>query len=229
MAGYINDILLTFESLIQPNLWLYQFYNYIDMWYADNDYKLEISKNVSMNFGIQGVMQTANGSNIVGQQTLFGTNIPAGTPSGNAIGLKWNINVPHDTISFSYNNVFGPAGSYLNGGLISPYTYAFETDPLYTTPALGSMAELGSGSAFTFRNINKFLDNSLTFTASYSMFWVNKVYPTQADLIEEWDATLRYNIPHTKFATLARLVYYQQPGYAGGNIFQPRVIVTYVF
>ena len=211
------------------NLWLYQFYNYVDMWYADNDWKLELSKNVSMNFGIQGVMQTANGSNLVGQQTLEGTNIPAGTPNGNAVGVKWDINVPHDTISFSYNNVFGPTGSFLNGGLITPYTYLFETDPLYTTPALGSMAELGSGSAFTFRNKTKFLDNSLQFNVSYSVFWINKIFPTQANLIEEYNVVLKYNIPHTKFSTLGRLVYYQQPDYAGGNTFQPRIIVTYVF
>jgi len=226
---------LAIGAIYQPiqndtlNIWLYQFYNYVDMWYADNDWKLDISKNVSMNFGIQGVMQTANGSNLVGQQTLIGTTTPAGTPNGNAVGVKWDINVPHDTVSFSYNNVFGPTGSYLNGGLISPYTDGFETDPLYTTPALGSMAELGSGSAFTIRNKTKFLDNSLMFNVSYSVFWLNKLYPSQPDQTQEYDIVLKYNIPHTKFSTLGRLVYYQQPDEAGGNIFQPRIIVSYVF
>jgi hypothetical protein len=211
------------------NLWFYQFYNYIDMWYADNDFKLNLSKNVSMNFGIQGVMQTANGSNLVGQQTLIGTKLPAGTPNGNAIGLKLDINVPHDTVSFSYNNVFGPVGSFLNGGLLTPYTYLFEADPLYTTPGLTSIAELGSGSAFTLKNKMSFLDNSFNTTLSYSAFFVNTVYPTQANHLEEYDAIMTYNVPHTKLSILGRLIYLQQPGNAGGNILQPRLVIGYVF
>lgn len=212
------------------NVWFYQFYDYADMWYADNQYTLQLSKNVSFIFGAQFVNQSSNGSAITSTllkpdsttQTLGGIN-------SNAVGLKWSIKAGDNTTTFAYNNVFGAQNSYLGGGIVTPYTYGLETDPLYTTPALNSIAELGSGSAYLIKNSISFMDNSLKASLAFAQFFVNQTYANQANLITEYDAALQYTIPKTALNLWSRVVYVSQPDYAGGDFWQPRIIINYNF
>lgn len=212
------------------NVWFYQFYDYADMWYADNKYHLPLADSISFDFGMQALTQSANGSSIPSATLMPGsTTQNLGGVSGNAIGLKWAINVAHNTLAFAYNNVFGSSNSYLNGGIVTPYTYGLETDPLYTTPALNSIAELGSGSAYLIKDSMAFMDNSLKASLSFSQFFVNQVYVTQANQITEYDAALQYTIPHTTLNFWSRMVFVSRPDYAGGSFLQPRFIINYIF
>lgn len=214
------------------NVWFYQFYDYADMWYADNNYHLPLSanQNASMDFGIQALTQNANGSSIPANTLMSGsTTQNLGGVNGNAIGLKWAINTGHNTLTLAYNNVFGASNSYLNGGIVTPYTFGLETDPLYTTPALNSIAELGSGSAYLIKDSMTFMDNSLKASLAYAQFFVNQVYDTQANQVTEYDAALQYTVPHTTLNIWSRLVYVSQPDYAGGSFIQPRLILNYIF
>jgi len=214
------------------NAWFYQFYDYADMWYADNNYHLPLSdKNVvSMDFGFQALTQNANGSSIPANTLMPGsTTQNLGGVSSNAIGIKWAINAGPNTLTLAYNNVFGSNGSYLNGGIVTPYTFGLETDPLYTTPALNSIAELGSGSAYLIKDSMAFMNNSLKASLAFSQFFVNQVYATQANQVTEYDAALQYTVPHTTLNFWSRLVYVSQPDYAGGSFLQPRLIVNYTF
>jgi hypothetical protein len=104
-----------------------------------------------------------------------------------------------------------------------------EVDPLYTTPALTSLAELGSGYAYTLRNSTSFMDNSLKFNLSMSQFFVNQVYVGQATNVTEYDASLLYRIPHTNMNVWTRLVYLEQPDNVGGNMLQPRLIFNWTY
>ena len=200
------------------------------MWYVDNNYHLGLSENTSMDFGIQALNQGANGSSIPSNTYLPGsTTQTMGGINGNAVGFKWAINVKHNTLTLAYNNVFGSSGSYLNGGIITPYTYGLETDPLYTTPALSSIAELGSGSAYLIKDSMSFLDKRLKASLSFSQYLINKVYVTQANKVTEYDAALQYTVPHTTLNIWTRMVYISQPNYAGGSYLQPRLILNYTF
>lgn len=202
------------------NAWFYQFYDYADMWYADNSYHVPLSTNVSMDFALQALTQSANGSSIPASTLMPSSNSQSlGGASGNAVGVKWAINVAHNTITFAYNNLFGASGSYLNGGIVTPYTYGLETDPLYTTPALTSIAELGSGSAYLIKDSMSFFNNSLKASLAFSQFFVNQVYATQPGQVTEYDAALQYTIPKTNLNFWSRLVYVSQPDYAGGSFF----------
>jgi len=212
------------------NAWFYQFYDYADMWYADNNYHLPLSTATSFDFGVQALTQNANGSSIPANTLAPGSSTQnLGGVSGNAVGMKFAVNVGHNTVTLAYNNVFGANGSYLNGGIVTPYTFGLETDPLYTTPALNSIAELGSGSAYLIKDSMSFLDNSLKASLAFSQFFVNQVYATQANQITEYDAALQYTIPNTTLNFWSRLVYVSQPDYAGGSFLQPRLIVNYTF
>jgi hypothetical protein len=113
--------------------------------------------------------------------------------------------------------------------MVTPYTFGMEIDPLYTTPALTSLAELGSGYAYTLRNSTTFMDKSLKFNLSMSQFFVNQVYSTQMNQVTEYDGTLIYRIPHSTMNVWTRMVYLQQPQNNGGNMWQPRVIFNWTY
>lgn len=208
-------------------LWLYNFENYANLAYVDNSYHLNLPSIVSMDFGLQGFME--QGSGITTQTVLPGMQNTAGSVSSNGLGAKISLNIGDNTTSISFNNIFGPNGSYLNGGMVTPYTYGMEVDPLYTTPALTSLAEQGSGYAYTLRNSTWFMDKNLKFNLSASQFFVNQVYSGQPNQINEYDGSLMYSIPHTHMNIWTRLVYLEQPDYYGGNMWQPRIIYNWTF
>lgn len=210
-------------------LWFYNFADYAKMAYVDNSYHLKLSDLFSFDFAGQGFMQSSSGSSLTNQVSLPGQSTPAGVVASNGLGGKIALNIGNNTSSFSYNNIFGSSGSYLNGGMVTPYTYGMEIDPLYTTPALTSLAELGSGFAYTLRNSTTFMDNSLKLSFSFSQFYVNQIYDTQPNLVTEYDAVLLYRIPHSNMNVWTRLVYLDQGEAYGGTMWQPRVIFNWFF
>lgn len=213
------------------NLWYYNFIGQADMWYFDNHYHQSISKNVSMDFGIQLLNQTSSGDVFTSStyQTIQGQIAQTPGVAGNAVGAEWAINTGNNTLLLAYNNVFGTPGSLLNGGIITPYTYGLETDPLYTTPALSSIAELGSGSAYLIKDTMHFLDNSLKASLAFAQFYVNQVAAWQPGLQTEYDAALQYTVPKTNLNIWTRVVYIDTSQNAGGSFWQPRLIVNWTY
>jgi hypothetical protein len=211
------------------SLWLYNFADYASMVYVDNNYSFPLNSFASIDLDFQGFMQSSSGAAITTQINLPGQNTTAGVVSSNGIGGKVALNLGDNTSSFSYNNIFGNSGSFLNGGMLTPYTYGMEIDPLYTTPALTSLAELGSGFAYTLRNSTTFLEKALKFSLSFSQFFVNQVYATQANLVTEYDGAILYQIPKTNMNLWSRLVYVDQGNNYGGSMWQPRVIFNWFY
>jgi hypothetical protein len=210
-------------------IWLYNFADYANMAYLDNTYHVGLSKLFSFDFSLQAFAQTSAGSSIPNQVLSPNQTTTLGNVSSNGLGLKMALNIGDNISSISFNNIFGSQGSYLNGGMVTPYTYGMEIDPLYTTPALTSIAELGSGWAYTLRNSTSFLDKSLKFNLSMSQFFVNQVYATQMTQATEYDASLLYRIPHSNMNVWTRMVYLQQPANYGGDMWQPRLIFNWTY
>jgi hypothetical protein len=210
-------------------LWLYNFADYANMAYLNNSYHVDLTKLTSIDFGLQAFTQTSAGSAITNQVMSPNQTTTLGNISSNGLGAKIALNIGDNITSISFNNIFGNNGSYLNGGMVTPYTYGMEIDPLYTTPALTSLAELGSGYAYTIRNSTSFLDKSLKFNLSMSQFFINQVYASQVTQITEYDASLLYRIPRTNMNIWARMVYLQQPPSFGSELWQPRVIFNWTY
>lgn len=209
------------------NLWFYEFSSYANMWYFDNNFRVKLDDAYSMDVGLQALNQSSNDNSIVANITLPGTDKPAGLINSNVIGVKWGLNVPHDFFSISYNNMFGPNGSFLNGGMVTPYTFGLGSDPLYTTPALTSLAEIGSGYAYTVKNTYRMLQDQLAINLSYSSFHINQVFAGQPDApVTEIDAGTIYNWTKN-LNTFARIIYVYNPVF--GVQWQPRLIVNYTF
>ena len=213
------------------NLWYYDFIGQAEMWYLDNHYHQGLSKNVSMDFGVQLLNQAGTGNVMTSStyQNMQNQTVQTQAVAGNAVGAEVALNTGDNTLLVAYNNIFGTSGSMMNGGIITPYTYGLETDPLYTTPALSSLAELGSGSAYLIKDTMHFLDGSLKASLAFSQFFVNQVMYGQPTSQTEYDAALQYTVPHTNLNIWTRVVYLSAPENAGGSFVQPRLILNWTF
>lgn len=213
------------------NLWYYQFLDFADMWYLDNTYNFKLPCKNSIDLGLQALTQYSNGNAVTATTLIPGSTTQfLGPLHGNAVGIKLAFNAPHNTLMVGYNSVFGTGNSYLRGGIVTPYTFGLETDPLYTTPALSSLAEFGSGNAYIVKYSMSFFDDALKTNLSFSQFFVKKVFNSQPNKVTEYDAGFSYTFPQCKNLILwSRLVFLQLPQYAGGDILQPRLIINYVF
>jgi len=119
------------------------------------------------------------------------------------------------SLNLAYSDIWGPVSAYGQGAIVSPYTYGFATDPLYTTPYLSGLVELGiSGQvykispAFTFLNGNLSIAPALTTFITQNPNWSNT---------HEYDFVFKYSIPQVQGLTLFAVYAYQQVPAANQN------------
>ena len=84
----------------------------------------------------QGAMQGQNGDGNISNNNGYGNSV-----SSNMVGTNLAFNYSIFGLSIAYNNIWGPSDGYEAGGLVSPYTYQYATDPLYTTGWIQGMIE----------------------------------------------------------------------------------------
>jgi hypothetical protein len=209
--------------------WLYNFDNYAQLAYNDNNYHINVKDPFSIDINFQDFAQRSFTPSFVNQINLPGQSTTAGGIVSNGLGALIGFNTYDNSTTFAFNTIFGPNGSFLNGGMVTPYTYGLEVDPLYTTPALFSIAELGSGYAYSIRNTTFFLKHSLRLSVIYTNFVVNQLYATQPNQVSEYDTALVYKIPQTTLSLWGRVSYIQQPSYAGGDYFNSRLSFNWLF
>lgn len=199
-------------------VWGYQFYDYANLLYADAGLKIPSSSNLNFNIGLQALTEGANGANIL-------NNAGYGSVNSNAAGLQLGLNYKKFGLQLGYNNIWGPSGSYSGGGIVSPYTYQYATDPLYTTGFLQGMVEYGAGNAYKITPSLTILDNSLVLNASYIAFNTINVPATS-----EYDFTANYAVPQIKGLNLfGAYGYIDQHSSFGINYSQAQLLVSYLY
>jgi hypothetical protein len=154
------------------NLWFYKFYDYVDMAYADYEHKLNLMSNTHVKFALQGLSQSAEGADVIGQKANYTSDsFIAGSPGGNAVGAKMELGYDIYLFQLAWNQVFGDSNSFGGGGLVSPHTYSLATDPLYTTSILHGLIEAGSaGSAYKISSGVNLLNSSLMLSAGFASY-----------------------------------------------------------
>lgn len=205
-------------------LWGYQFNNYGTLLYADNSIKFQPSKALSFNLAAQVGTdnQLNNNSNAL-------TNDNLGQISSNFVGLQGGVNYDWFGLNLAYNNVWGTNSAYGNGAIVTPYTYGFATDPLYSTPYMSGLADLGTaGSAYKLNPSFTFLDGSLSFSTAYTIF---NTSIAEWNGTQEYDFTATYNISQIKGLTLFGVYAYQQvPAInTNGNSYITQIYVSYLY
>jgi hypothetical protein len=117
-------------------IWYIKYLDYAQMWYADG--KLTFREVPAKPFlAIQLARQTNSGAALIGpiDAKVYGLQLGIQTNA-----LKFTLNddyIPHQ------------AGTYLNGGLATPYATQIASGPLFAQPYLTSTQDLGSGNAWS--------------------------------------------------------------------------------
>lgn len=212
----------------QTDIWFYQFYDYVNLGYADTSYNWQASKLVGINLAIQGAIEQANGANIINQQTVTAPVYTAGSPQSNVLGAKLGVTLDNWGLTVAHNQFWG--SGYGNGGFVSPYTVYNVTDPFYTSSLLAGMVEKGSaGQAYKYSVNVGFLDNSLLFTGAYAQYLTQDVsnYPNTAEV----DFTVQYVMPnfHNALVFTGEFSYLQQPASLGGDLYSPVLWISYAY
>jgi hypothetical protein len=219
-----------FDNNNTLRMWVYNFQQYANMFYADDTLKLPVNKDLSFNLAAQGGYEHGTGMG----DDLISTNSD-GSINSTYFGAQASFNYDWFGLALAMNSVMGPSNSYLGGNIVSPYTYEIATDPLYTTSYMMGMVEKAAGSAFKVTPSFSFMDNSLTFAPSAAYYSTVDIPSSQ-----EYDMIITYNVPQVK-GLLFTLdgAYLIQPEYtnpfpnvggpAGGNAYVIQLGTSYLY
>jgi len=149
----------------KADLWYYDFYQFAKMFYANVNYTLKTGTGFDPFVGGQYVREY--GASLLSKQ---GANATAWGAIG---GVNYKTGIGGGSFSVAYNSLEPQNGGFLNGGLISPYTVGYATDPLYTTAMIRGLADnLGPGHGYKIKwtqNINM-MDQHFLFIAAFAHF-----------------------------------------------------------
>lgn len=205
---------------LQVRIWGYQFLDYADMAYVDGSYKLPINEDMGFTFGVQGLMQGQNGRGDILNSNGYGNDVRS-----NMVGAQVEFNYKIFGLQLGYNNIWGPSDGYEAGGIVSPYTYQYATDPLYTTGWIQGMVERSSGQAYKVAPSLTLLGENLIITPSYQHYQTTYV-PTS----DEYDLQISYNVPEVKgltfFGGVGLLTNADEDG---NNVYQAQVMASYLY
>lgn len=210
-------------------LWGYEFENYGELFYLDNSIKFKPTANLAFNIAAQGGTNNSNGSigNANGTNAL--TDAGYGQISSNFAGIQGGLSYKWFSLNLSYNNVWGNQTAYGSGAIVSPYTYGMATDPLYTTPYMAGLVDMGTaGSAYKINPSFNFLDSNLSIAPAFTTF---QAALPQWNGTNEYDLIVSYSIPQVKGLNLFGAYAYQQVPLANpsGNNYVTQLFVSYLY
>ncbi len=150
--------------------WYYNFLGFARMGYVDGSYTFKTGSGYDPFVAAQYVGETGGSSNILVENgaKLFG--VAGSKVKSQAWGADVGVNIPHGKFDVSYNKISQETGAIGDGALISPYTAAYATDPLYTTSMIRGLVEQGPGHAWKARFTYNLFDDRLLLQAAYAKY-----------------------------------------------------------
>lgn len=207
-------------QMLNARMWGYAFANYTDMAYADTTIKLPVNDDLGFTLGFQGLIQGQNGQGDILNNNGYGNSVRS-----NMVGAQLTANYSIFGLQLGYNNIWGPSDSYEAGGIISPYTYQYATDPLYTTGWIQGMVERSAGQAYKVAPSLTMLDSNLIITPSYE-YYATSIIPASA----EYDIQVSYSISQLKGLTLfGGYGYLTNAANDGSGIYQAQLMASYIY
>jgi hypothetical protein len=146
--------------------WYYDFYQFANMFYGDANYTLKTGTSFDPFIGGQFLREWGN-------SLLNGATINGSTGYGvdsTAYGVIMGLNIPNGQISFGYNAILPHNGGVGGGAIVSPYTIAYATDPLYTTSMIRGLVELGPGHAWNVKGMYYLFHRQVRLIAAFARY-----------------------------------------------------------
>jgi hypothetical protein len=149
--------------------WYYDFFNFARMGYLEGSYTLKTGTGFDPFVGAQYVDESGSANNFLvsNSAALFG--VPGTSVKSRVWGVTGGVIIPNGRIDLGYNKVGSEAGAVGGGAIISPYTAAYATDPLYTTSMIRGLVEMGPGHAWKAKVTYNLLKN-LQVIAAYAKY-----------------------------------------------------------
>lgn len=150
--------------------WYYDFIGFAHLGYVDGSYTFKTGSGFDPFVAAQYVNESGGSGNVLvdNNAKLFG--VGGSKVRSSAWGADVGVNIPHGKFDVSYNKIDSATGAIGGGALISPYTAAYATDPLYTTSMIRGLVELGPGHAWKARFSYNLFDDRLLLTAAYAKY-----------------------------------------------------------
>ncbi len=165
--------------------WYYNFLNFARMGYLEGSYTLKTGSGFDPFVGAQYVDESGSGNNFLvsNHAALFG--VAGSTVKSRVWGVTTGVIIPHGRLDLGYNKVGSEAGAVGGGAIISPYTAAYATDPLYTTSMIRGLVEMGPGHAWKAKFTYNVLPNFqiITAYAKYTTQYRGNSHDVYLDLI----------------------------------------------
>ncbi|MCK9367071.1 MAG: hypothetical protein M0P72_07980 [Metallibacterium scheffleri] len=173
--------------------WYYNFLDFARMGYLEGSYTFKTGTGFDPFVGAQYVDESGSGNNfLVSNHTaLFGV---AGSRVKSSVwGVTGGVIIPNGRIDLGYNKVGSESGAVGGGAIISPYTAAYATDPLYTTSMIRGLVEMGPGHAWKAKVTYNVLKNFQVIAAyaKYTTQYRGNSHDVYLDLIYNLDGYLK--------------------------------------
>lgn len=149
--------------------WYYGFEQFANMAYIDGSWKIHTGFGFSPYIGAQYVREWKNNSMLNGIK--FDGLKPGSGANSLVYGLKFGVATKSlGNLMLGYNDVASKAGAVGGGGIVSPYTANYTTDPLYTSSMIDGLVEQGPGHAWKIKYTKKFMGNHLDFATAFARY-----------------------------------------------------------
>ncbi|WP_276965572.1 hypothetical protein [Metallibacterium scheffleri] len=173
--------------------WYYNFLDFARMGYLEGSYTFKTGTGFDPFVGAQYVDESGSGNNflVTNHTALFGV---AGSRVKSSVwGVTGGVIIPNGRIDLGYNKVGSESGAVGGGAIISPYTAAYATDPLYTTSMIRGLVEMGPGHAWKAKVTYNVLKNFQVIAAyaKYTTQYRGNSHDVYLDLIYNLDGYLK--------------------------------------
>lgn len=167
----------TKDSDLKAALWWHEFYNFSKLLWIDANYRLKTGTDFTPLFGFQFAQQNPDGANYL--QNSLATSCPTGSASNcyaantQAYGALVGVDTPWIQLTAAYNNILAKQNTFQNGNLVSPYSWGYSTDPLYTTQMINGLIERNTaGQAWKIAGTSYFMNKQIKTLISYAQYYL---------------------------------------------------------
>ena len=159
----------TSKDAFSAQAWWHQFYNFSQLLWLDGSYLWKTGTGFDPLIGAQFANQEPDGSNMLALQKSSG----GAAAATQAYGVIAGVDTQWIRFTAAWNDIIAKQGSFQNGNLVSPYSWGYATDPLYTTMMINGIIEKNTaGQAWKVAGTSFFMDKQIKVILSYAQFYL---------------------------------------------------------
>jgi hypothetical protein len=159
----------TSKDPLSAQLWWHEFYNFSQLLWLDGNYTWKTGTGFDPLFGVQFANQTPDGSNTLALAKSSG----GAAASTQAYGVIAGVDTQWIRFTAAWNDVVAKQNTFQNGNLVSPYSWGYSTDPLYTTQMINGIIEKNTaGQAWKVAGTSFFMDKQIKVILSYAQYYL---------------------------------------------------------